>query len=240
MTDFISFSSPVPSPRFPNEIRGACDPAVTAKPLGGSTISSRPAMAGLSTTPRAEAQGLPRNSSIDSAISAMSSSSQSPKNLADGAGQTDIAGLIKAAGSPEAVIQYLLKDKQSQSQQNAQLWRLVDKQRAMILGLNKDLERALKDKEKYRKKLKEVVAAAPGVPPLPAAVASQDNRSGRCWQGRVAKRRVRCAQGAGCRGSSISNLRLGQPEAFARRHGHGPLSHHPAGRSATPASAGRG
>ncbi|TGJ84015.1 hypothetical protein E0Z10_g4764 [Xylaria hypoxylon] len=51
-----------------------------------------------------------------------------------------------------------LKEKQSQSQQNAQLWRLVDKQRAMILGLNKDLDRALKEKDKYRKKLKEVIA----------------------------------------------------------------------------------
>lgn len=56
------------------------------------------------------------------------------------------------------MIQYLLKEKNSQAQQNSQLWRLVDKQRAMILGLNKDLERALKDKEKYRKKLKEVLA----------------------------------------------------------------------------------
>ena len=70
----------------------------------------------------------------------------------------DIANLIQAAGSAEAVIQYLLKEKQSQAAQNAQLWRLVDKQRAMILGLNKDLERALKDKERYRKKLKDSLA----------------------------------------------------------------------------------
>lgn len=73
-------------------------------------------------------------------------------------GSPDIANLIQAAGSPEAVIQYLLKEKQSQAAQNSQLWRLVDKQRAMILGLNKDLERALKDKERYRKKLKESLA----------------------------------------------------------------------------------
>ncbi|KAH6650308.1 hypothetical protein F5144DRAFT_588815 [Chaetomium tenue] len=80
------------------------------------------------------------------------------KTAQDGTvGPNEIANLVKTAGSPEAVIQYLLKEKQSQSQQNAQLWRLVDKQRAMILGLNKDLERALKDKEKYRKKLKEVL-----------------------------------------------------------------------------------
>ncbi|KAI2636028.1 hypothetical protein GGS21DRAFT_538905 [Xylaria nigripes] len=73
-----------------------------------------------------------RTSSIDSAQSSLD----------------DVANLIRAAGSPEA----------SQSQQNAQLWRLVDKQRAMILGLNKDLDRAVKDKDKYRKKLKEIIA----------------------------------------------------------------------------------
>lgn len=101
-------------------------------------------------------KGAARNSSIDSAISAISSNRASPEAAP---GTTDIANLVKAAGSPDAVIQYLLKEKHSQSQQNAQLWRLVDKQRAMILGLNKDLERALKDKEKYRKKLKEVMAA---------------------------------------------------------------------------------
>ncbi|KAI3323363.1 hypothetical protein HD806DRAFT_82834 [Xylariaceae sp. AK1471] len=101
-------------------------------------------------------KGATRTSSIDSAISAISSRAPSQQSSQDAS--NDITNLIRAAGSPDAVIQYLLKEKQSQSQQNAQLWRLVDKQRAMILGLNKDLERALKDKEKYRKKLKEVVA----------------------------------------------------------------------------------
>lgn len=82
----------------------------------------------------------------------------------------DIANLIQAAGSPEAVIQYLLKEKSSQSAQNAQLWRLVDKQRAMILGLNKDLERALKDKERYRKKLKESLAQLSNPSPVDSHV----------------------------------------------------------------------
>lgn len=100
----------------------------------------------------------PRNSSIDSAISSISSGGHSYKNSQDSKGPTaqiDVAQLIQAAGSPEAAIQYLIKEKQSQTAQNSQLWRLVDKQRAMILGLNKDLERALRDKERYRKKLKE-------------------------------------------------------------------------------------
>ncbi|KAK5658848.1 hypothetical protein OQA88_1660 [Cercophora sp. LCS_1] len=125
-------------------------------------------MAG-STSVRAElAKGAPRNSSMDSAISAISSRSGSNKASQENApGAGDIANLIKTAGSPEAVIQYLLKEKNSQSQQNAQLWRLVDKQRAMILGLNKDLERALKDKEKYRARLKELMSEG-DVPPIPA------------------------------------------------------------------------
>lgn len=102
----------------------------------------------------------PRTSSIDSAISSISSGGHSYKNSQDSKGsgsQFDVAQLIQAAGSPEAAIQYLIKEKQSQAAQNSQLWRLVDKQRAMILGLNKDLERALKDKERYRKKLKETL-----------------------------------------------------------------------------------
>lgn len=95
----------------------------------------------------------PRTSSIDSAISSISSAHHAQSDSAP-----DIASVIHAAGSAEAAIQHLLKEKQSQAAQNAQLWRLVDKQRAMILGLNKDLERALKDKERYRSKAKETMA----------------------------------------------------------------------------------
>lgn len=101
-----------------------------------------------------------RNSSIDSAISNISTSSLSKSTDDSSMAEEDIAKLIQAAGSSESAIKYLLKEKHSLGTQNAQLWRLVDKQRAMILGLNKDLERALKDKERYRKKLKETLASA--------------------------------------------------------------------------------
>lgn len=58
----------------------------------------------------------------------------------------------------------LWKDKQSASSHNAQLWRVVEKQRSMIIGLQKDLERALKDKDRYRRKVKEQAEQAPPVP----------------------------------------------------------------------------
>lgn len=67
----------------------------------------------------------------------------------------DVPALIATAGSAEAAIHKLLLEKQTASSHNSQLWRLVEKQRAMILGLNRDLERALKDKERYRRKLKD-------------------------------------------------------------------------------------
>jgi RalA-binding protein 1 len=127
------------------------------------------------------ARGPPRTSSIDSAISSISAGGHSYKSSGDshGPGSTspDIANLIQAAGSSEAVIQYLLKEKQSQAAQNTQLWRLVDKQRAMILGLNKDLERALKDKERYRKKLKETIAQIPGASGLESTSGSIREKS---------------------------------------------------------------
>ncbi|KAK6954299.1 hypothetical protein Daesc_004266 [Daldinia eschscholtzii] len=151
---------PSPSSYPSDDTPGVSDAAAPTKPPVGSTVTSLLDMAGSSSSSKPEASGPPRTSSIDSAISAISSKTHSHQGSQDGqSGTADISNLVRAAGSPEAVIQYLLKEKQSQSQQNAQLWRLVDKQRAMILGLNKDLERALKDKEKYRKKLKDVMAA---------------------------------------------------------------------------------
>ncbi|KAL6854605.1 hypothetical protein J3F83DRAFT_476307 [Trichoderma novae-zelandiae] len=144
----------------PNDTRNDQRP-LNPKPTEGSSSkapSLAMASAATSTAAGSAAAGLPRNSSIDSAISAASSSAQANNAAQTQANSEEIAKLIKTAGSPEAVIQYLLKEKQSQAQQNSQLWRLVDKQRAMILGLNKDLEAALKDKEKYRKKLKEMMA----------------------------------------------------------------------------------
>lgn len=118
-------------------------------------------------TQRPDHHSMPRTSSIDSAISSLSShTTHSQKSSQDSIQMhsTDIANLIATAGSPEAVIQHLLKEKQHSAAQNAQLWRLVDKQRSLVIGLNKDLERALKDKERYRKKLKDHLAQVPPVP----------------------------------------------------------------------------
>ncbi|KAI9839644.1 MAG: hypothetical protein M1819_002270 [Sarea resinae] len=129
---------------------------------GRASPSSPPSMNSAAPVYR-PARPIPRTSSIDSAISSISSSTSysqkpSPENVPTTA--TDIAHLISTAGSAEAVIEHLLKEKQSSTSQNSQLWRLVNKQRAMIMGLNKDLERAMKEKEQYRNQMKELLRQA--------------------------------------------------------------------------------
>ncbi|KAI9655193.1 MAG: hypothetical protein M1829_000689 [Trizodia sp. TS-e1964] len=124
------------------------------------------------------AMPVPRNSSIDSAISSISqTSNKSSPREPSSPSPADYAALLAAAGSPEAAIQHLLKEKRSSSSQNAQLWRLVDKQRTMILGLNKDLEAALKDKERYRKTLKEHLARVSESPAPSEATEDPASRS---------------------------------------------------------------
>ena len=150
--------------------RSVSDPLLISKPSGGSPTNARPPMAATAPQHRIDmGRAPPRTSSIDSAISSLSGGTHSHKSSQDmqsSSGPPDIANLIQVAGSAEVVIQHLLKEKQSQAARNAQLWRLVDKQRAMILGLNKDLERALKDKERYRNKLKETLAQVSNPSPV--------------------------------------------------------------------------
>ena len=113
-----------------------------------------------------EPRFVPRTSSIDSTLSTVSSATSYSYNTQDqlSPNATEVAQAISAAGSAEGAIHQLLKEKKQSAAQNAQLWRLVNKQRTLVLGLNKDLERALQDKERYRKKLREFVAQPPSLP----------------------------------------------------------------------------
>ncbi|KAL5114762.1 Rho GTPase activating protein [Pleosporales sp. CAS-2024a] len=121
-----------------------------------------------------------RTASMDSAASSMSSGASQrlpaghayrPSQDTTPAHPPDMAALIAAAGSPEAALMAMWKEKQSTANHNAQLWRLVEKQRSMVIGLQKDLERALKDKDRYRKKIRELNEQ---VPPVPGALQRSD------------------------------------------------------------------
>ncbi|KIW17589.1 hypothetical protein PV08_04784 [Exophiala spinifera] len=109
---------------------------------------------------------MPRTSSIDSAISSISSQSHVQKQPTDtkDPSREEVLNLIATAGSAENLVLHLLRDKNHAAAQNAQLWKLVDKQRSLLLGLNKDLERVTKERERYRRKVKELQSETPAVP----------------------------------------------------------------------------
>lgn len=167
-------ASPVKAQSY-SQLRNISSPLPDGRNLGHSSPPSPRATT--SAVPngishRSEFRSMPRTSSIDSAISTLSTArphTASPSLDSFAAAPPDISNLVRAAGSPEAVIRHLLKEKHSTDARNAQLWKLVDKQRTMVLGLNQDLERALKDKERYRKKLKEHQKQ---IPPVPSSLSS--------------------------------------------------------------------
>lgn len=145
--------------------RKASDTTSAGHPTSSSPMSVVSSLQSISGD-RPGQRAMPRTSSIDSAISSLSSAAQSQKSSFDTSALSaaDIGKLITAAGSAEAVIVHLLKEKHHAASQNSQLWRLVDKQRTLIFGLNKDLERALKEKDRYKRKVKDLQSS---VPPLP-------------------------------------------------------------------------
>ncbi|CAI7638741.1 unnamed protein product [Penicillium pancosmium] len=156
----------------PSDIAARSGDGNIAKPPGvtepdrsaSSSVSSILSASGERPTPH---RVMPRTSSIDSAISSLSSASQKSTFDANSLSPTDIGNLINAAGSAEAVIVHLLREKHQAASQNSQLWKLVDKQRTLILGLNKDLERAFKEKERYKKKFQELQESS--TPPVPSS-----------------------------------------------------------------------
>ena len=102
----------------------------------------------------------PRTSSIDSTMSSVSSTTShshgSPDPLSPN--PSEIAQMIQNAGSSEALIRQLVKDRKQQESQNAQLWRIINKQRTLLMGLNTDLTRAMEEKVKYQKRYRELSA----------------------------------------------------------------------------------
>ncbi|KAF2717171.1 hypothetical protein K431DRAFT_161386 [Polychaeton citri CBS 116435] len=183
------------SPREPNvtSAAGATPPtAAAAATAAAASPPSSPGIGTMATSPHHTARTTPaqpnhmmsRGGSIDSTISAGSTAntgashkhtgSNALKVSPESASPRDIAQLISAAGSAEAVIAKLIGEKNTAASHNAQLWRLVEKQRAMIYGLNKDLEKSLKEKERYRRKLKENLAQSQSAPLLTTALSKHD------------------------------------------------------------------
>lgn len=150
-------SQPPKSPLLAPSNKPLTRSASTRVPMAPSSFSSSSASRAAATASAASQ----RNPSIDSAISSMSSVASGQNRKASDstpARAMDVTNLIVQAGSPELAIQKLLDDKKALKDDSDKMWRLIEKQRAMILGLNKDLEKTVKEKDKYRRRLKEQLA----------------------------------------------------------------------------------
>lgn len=117
-----------------------------------------------------------RTTSLDSTMSLSQSPSQAFQSQIplEDPQAVDIPALIAAAGSPEAAIRKLLQEKHEAAKTNAQLWRLMNKQRGMMADLNKDFQKAVKDKDRYRKKLKEQLMSSASVSTIPGSAISSN------------------------------------------------------------------
>lgn len=133
--------------------------AISGADVNGAFLSSS-STSSHSSAAKVLSTDMPRTSSIDSAISTISTPASTQKQAEHKeATIEEVRNLIATAGSTENLVQHLLRDKAQAASQNSQLWKLVDKQRALLLGLNKDLERLTKDRDRYRRKAKELAAA---------------------------------------------------------------------------------
>ena len=157
-------------------LRNISSPLPDLRPLGHSSPPSprstaSPPLIGSSLRP--EGRQAPRTSSIDSAISSMSTMTQSPHGSEDSSMtlSTEVSNLIRTAGSAESLIQHLLKEKQQTDARCSQLWTMVEKQRKMLFGLKQDLDKAAKDKERYWKRLQEYQNFVPPIPNVKAETA---------------------------------------------------------------------
>ena len=172
-----------------SQLRNVSAPVLPALPRRSPPLTSPSIMSSSTVASRADPRLIdgrpimPRAVSIDSTASTVSTSttaSQKPGGTGtyrvsqEGTGPQDVAALIATAGSPEAAVRKLLSEKNQAASHNAQLWRLVEKQRAMILGLNKDLEKSLREKERYRRKLKDHLVQSQSAPLLTTVGHSSD------------------------------------------------------------------
>ena len=156
-------SSPLATPKANayRQVRNISAPLYSSNTMVESPPRSPPDMAPPKTraTPgRPEQELTHRTSSIDSTTSSISSAQSYPQiSPLDplSPNPAEIAQLISSAGSPEALIRHLVKEKKQSAAENAQLWRLIKKQRTLVAGMNADIAKLVQENERMKLRLRE-------------------------------------------------------------------------------------
>ncbi|KAG8694775.1 hypothetical protein FRC08_008272 [Ceratobasidium sp. 394] len=105
------------------------------------------------TTPRSVA---PRQSaqSVSSTSSNPAVSQSSQKSL------EQVLATTSPPGDLQSALVTLLEERNNVVQQNAQLWRIIEKQKASLASASKDLERIRAERERYRRLFEEMTTAS--------------------------------------------------------------------------------
>ena len=156
-------SSPLATPKANahRQVRNISEPLSFSNTMAESPPRSPPDMAPpkIRAVPnKPEQELIHRTSSIDSttsSVSSVASYSQVPPQDPLSPNPAEIAHLISAAGSPEALIRHLVKEKKQSAAENTQLWRLIKKQRTLVAGMNGDIAKLLQENERMKARLRD-------------------------------------------------------------------------------------
>ncbi|KAG8741476.1 hypothetical protein FRC10_002844 [Ceratobasidium sp. 414] len=138
------------------------DPTFLAESSSTATLAPTlpPPLTLTNTTPSKTA---PSTRSVAPRQSAQSVSSTSSNPPAGQSSQKSLEQVLAAASPPgdlQSAVALLLEERNNVVQQNAQLWRIIEKQKASLASASKDLERIRAERERYRRLFEEVTTAS--------------------------------------------------------------------------------
>ncbi|CAE6514054.1 unnamed protein product [Rhizoctonia solani] len=119
-----------------------------------NTTSFDPSLLEQPPAPAPSAPNLPSNNSQSSAKHTSRSSTQRQVSGGPSHSQKTLDQILANAAPPgdmQSALTQLLEERNSVVQQNSQLWRIIEKQKASLATATKDLERIRAEREKYRR-----------------------------------------------------------------------------------------
>ncbi|KAG8724902.1 hypothetical protein FRC09_012314 [Ceratobasidium sp. 395] len=140
------------------------DPSLLAESSSSTTLAPTPPPPStlINTTPSKTAATSRPVAPRQSAQSVSSTSFNSPANQSSQKTLEQVLTMTSSPGDLQSALMALLEERNNLVQQNAQLWRIVEKQKASLATASKDLERIRAERERYRRLFEETTASGSG------------------------------------------------------------------------------
>ncbi|KAG9128133.1 hypothetical protein FRC07_004475 [Ceratobasidium sp. 392] len=138
------------------------DPSLLAESSSATTLApTPPPPSTLVNTTLSKTAAAPRSVAPRQSAQSVSSTSSNPP--ANQSSQKTLEQALNAASPPgdlQSALGMLLDERNNVVQQNAQLWRIIEKQKASLASASKDLERIRAERERYRRLFEETTTAS--------------------------------------------------------------------------------